>query len=156
MAKRPPQRPIPRKTGDGGALPFLHAADAGGGPREDYDEAAGSADVAAHGGTVDRSRLAGNRSEFVAFLGDVREQGGLGVADEAAILREYDSLLAQLRAERGELEREYRTRLTRDGQDETEAWLKQAAEALGRRQGEQMRRLLDTIPAFAAGQAATG
>lgn len=155
MAKRPPQRPLPRKTADGSALSF-HAAGASGGIPQEPDDAAGAPHASAQSGTVDASRLAGNRGEFVAFLGDLREQGGLGVADEAAVLREYDGLLAQLRAERGELEREYRTRLTRDGQDETDAWLKTAAEALGRRQGEQMRRLLDTIPAFVSQRAAAG
>lgn len=97
----------------------------------------------------DPLQLAGNRDQLTGFLGGLREQGQLSVTDEAAVMREYDVLLAQLRTERSRLEQEFRERLPRDGQQETESWLREAAESLGRRQGEQMRQLLATIPAFA-------
>lgn len=94
--------------------------------------------------------VARNRLEFAALLGELRQQGSLDVADEAAILREYDALLADLRVEKAGLEAEFNRRLAQDGQEECNAWLATAAEALGRRQGEQMRHLLKTIPAVAA------
>lgn len=150
MAKRPPQRPPSRKTASAGnALSFPvagHGAGAAG-----NDGAASAQDTA-----IDASRLAGDRDQFAAHLGGLRDHGNLSVADEAAILREYDGLLAQLRTERGELEREFRERLGRDGGEDAEAWLRQMAEALGRRQGERMRRLFGTIPAFTAHSAAAG
>ena len=84
----------------------------------------------------------------------LRQQGGLDVADEAAILREYDGLVLELRAEKATLETEFRERMARDGQEKTNTWLAEAAEALGRRQGEQMRRLVQTIPGLSSGAAA--
>lgn len=93
--------------------------------------------------------LAGNREDFLALLSDLRGQGDLDVADEAAILREYDGLLVELREEKRRLEREYRERIAREGVEPSNDWLAATAEALGGRHGEQMRRLMATIPTFA-------
>jgi len=98
--------------------------------------------------------VATSRSELVELLDNLRQQGGLDVADEAAILRKYDGLVIELRAEKAKLEAEFRQRLARDGQDDTNAWLAEAAEALGRRQGEQMRQLVQTIPGLSPGTSA--
>jgi len=95
------------------------------------------------------ARPVANREQLSLLLRDLLEQGRLSAADEAAILREYDVLLAQLRTEKQRLEAEYRERTARDGQEATDAWLADAAARLGRQQGEQMRRLLATIPALA-------
>jgi len=92
------------------------------------------------------------RADLVGMLDDLRQRGGVDVADEAAILREYDALAGELRQEKARLAAGFQERLARDGEDDASAWLAGAAEALGRRQGERMRRLLQTIPALAPSQ----
>lgn len=89
-----------------------------------------------------------SRMDLVDLLADLRRQGQLDVADEGALLRRHDALASELRAEKARLEAEYRERLARDGEDATRDWLAAAAEALGRRQGEQMRQLVQTIPSL--------
>jgi len=91
-----------------------------------------------------------SRADLVDLLQQLRGQGALDVADEAALLRQYDGLLAELRSEKSRLEVQFRERMERDGEAETNAWLASAAEALGRRQGEALRQLLRTIPALSA------
>lgn len=144
MSKRPVQRQASRPTGidiapgtDRQPLAGTHAdgpsgADAIGGTPEPVPPAAGPT----------------SRAELAGMLDELRGRGGLAVADEAAILREYDGLAMELRAEKARLATEFRERSERDGLDEANVWLAEAAEALGRRQGERMRRLVQTIPAF--------
>ncbi len=141
MARRPPQRPVSRQAGD---APFAIPVDA--------SPAAAAADPEASSGAHaagSEARPVANREQLSSLLRELLEQGCLSATDEAAILREYDVLLAQLRAEKQRLEAEYRERTVRDGQEATDAWLADAAARLGRQQGEQMRRLLATIPALA-------
>lgn len=143
MSKRPPQRPSQRAAQAAGSrLPFT-SVDPPGTTASPDGASAGS-------GTRQAAPVATSREELVDLLGDLRQQGSLGVADEAAILRRYDGLLVELRAEKAKLEAEFRERLERDGQDKTNAWLAEAAEGLGRRQGEQMRQLVQTIPGLAS------
>lgn len=141
MSKRPPQRPIPRETASTdtpaqGFAPFL------------VDDGPAPAATAATPAEAPASThpVATSREELLDTLGGLRAQGHLDVGDEAAILREYDGLLVELRGEKARLEAEYRERMARDGQARTDAWLAEAAAALGRRQGEQMRQLVQTIP----------
>ncbi|MGY1408399.1 hypothetical protein ACW5EG_02265 [Luteimonas sp. A611] len=98
-------------------------------------------------GAVPAPRLPASRRELVDSLEELRTQGSLDVADEAAILREYDALLEELKVEKARLEAEFRERTGR-GQDASCEWLAEAAATLGRRQGERMRRLFQTIPAL--------
>ena len=151
MAKRPPQRPANRNTAQAGVLDAgaLRAADTAQG--QGTDDATTPPAPPPPAGIA--PRLAGNRDEFLQMLGELRDQGSVSVADEAAIVREYDGLVVQLRTEKGRLEAEYRQRLDRDGREATDTWLAEAAEALGRRHGEHMRQLFKTIPALAQGQA---
>lgn len=95
--------------------------------------------------------MAVNRDEFVEMLADMRQQGSLTVADEAAILRQYDGFVVELRQEKSRLEAEFRERIARDGEEDAGQWLQVAATALGQKQGEQMRRLMQTVPALAEG-----
>ncbi|MCW5580682.1 MAG: hypothetical protein KIS72_05025 [Luteimonas sp.] len=147
MNKRPPQRHANRQTPEeGDRLPDF----TGGVPQGDPDATVGGEIAAQAEGNDGRDApVATSREEFVEQLGDLRRQGNLSIADEAAILREYDALVVELRAEKVRLEAEFRDRMARDGQEQTHAWLAEAAAALGRRQGEQMRRLMRTVPAFA-------
>ena len=150
MSKRPPQRQPNRSTPPVAdsrlSVVSLDPAGPSGDSKPDTAPSGAAADAA---GPVPTSR-----EELVDLLGSLRQQGGLDVADEAAILREYDGLVLELRAEKATLETEFRERLARDGQEKTNAWLAEAAEALGKRQGEQMRQLVQTIPGLSSGPVA--
>jgi len=138
MANRPPQRAQRRPDGDAILVPrgVAHELGATGGPPV---QAAASAEVRA---------VPASRERFLDLLAGLRAQGGLALTDEAAILREYDLLLAELDRDKARLEVEFRERTARDGDEAGKLWLAAAAEALGRRQGERMRHLLQTIPAL--------
>lgn len=138
MARRPPQRTQTKPSGSDAdsrvAFPGI-------------DPAAGTGDP----GTaprVDARAFPASREEFVGNLAELREQGSLDVADEAAVLREYDQLLAELKVEKSRLEAEFRERTEREGLDAAQSWLSEAAGALGRQQGTRMRNLFQTIPAL--------
>lgn len=142
MAKRPPQRAQPRHDDRDIAVDAAAFARAPAAP-------------AAHSGpdgeptpAADVPRLPASRQEFVDSLDALRAEGSLDVADEAAILREYDTLLGELKVEKTRLEAEFRERSGRQGVDAGNAWLSEAAEALGRRHGERMRQIFQTIPAL--------
>lgn len=146
MSKRPIQRQASRSTSTSQvdqSVADMQAAGLSGQP-----VIAGNPEAPATPATVPTSR-----EELTGMLDALRERSGLDVADEAAILREYDGLAVELRAEKARLATEFRERSARDGLDEANAWLAEAAEALGRRQGEQMRQLVQTIPAFMQAQA---
>lgn len=100
----------------------------------------------------DVERPATNRQEFIESLVELRRHGAMDVADEAALVRQYDELLEELRGEKVRLEPEYQRRCRDDGRDAADAWLSDAAEALGRSQGARVRALMQSIPAIAAEQ----
>lgn len=102
----------------------------------------------------DGGGLPASREQLLDLLADLRLQGVLGFADEAALLRSYDSMLAELREARCALEAAFRDRIDQDGLEQAEAWLRDEAQALGRRQGEQMRRLVASMPGLATGEGA--
>jgi hypothetical protein len=142
MNKRPPQRQVPRP--EPAADPRIAFASSGA-------VVPGSPDATPASSAGDRELPAvSSRADLVDLLQELRSHGALDVGDEAALLRQYDGLLAELRSEKSRLEVEFRERLARDGEDDTNAWLASAAEALGRRQGETLRQLLRTIPALSA------
>jgi hypothetical protein len=136
MANRPPQRPQRRLDSDAAPLQA--------GVARSRAEAAAPAPDASGGGRP----LPSSREGFIEMLGEMRAQGALAVADEAAILREYDLLLDELKGEKSRLEAEFRERTVRDGDEAGKAWLAEAAETLGRHQGARMRHLFQTIPAL--------
>lgn len=143
MAKRPPQRAQPRHDDRDiavDAAAFARGPAASAARSEPDGELAPAADA---------PRLPASRREFVDSLDALRAEGSLDVADEAAILREYDVLLGELKVEKTRLEAEFRERTDREGVDASHAWLAEAAEALGRRHGERMRQIFQTIPALA-------
>lgn len=142
MSKRPPSRPAHRNAVDAPVFP------AGLGP------AADAVGVDAQSGLEPRLGPTASRQDFSELLDALKAQGHLSAADEAAVLREYDAMLSQLRAEKTRLEAEYRARISTDGQAPADEWLAGEAAALGRRQGEQLRQLVKTIPALAPTEAA--
>lgn len=146
MSKRPVQRQASRGVDTGQVDP----------PVADIQAARLAGQMATAGRPEPRSVpgiVPTSREELSGMLDELRERTGLGVADEAAILREYDGLAVELRAEKMRLATEFRERSERDGPDDANVWLTEAAAALGRRQGEQMRQLVQTIPAFTQAQA---
>lgn len=139
MAKRPPARATHRKPAAEGILPRMPVV-------EDTRPGGGEADA----GAERPPRPAASREQFAGLLAQALGEGHISVADEAAILREYDRLLLELTAEKQRLEADYRDRIARDGQADADTWLRGEAERLGRHQGEQLHRLVKTIPALAA------
>ena len=93
--------------------------------------------------------FAGNRAEFIDYLGTLRTQGRLAIDDEAAVIRHYDDVLAQVDGAKAELLADYERRRRDDGQDDADRWLREQAEALGRHHGEATRALLDSIDGLA-------
>jgi len=140
MSKRPPSRPANRKPGT--AQRFRPDVAAGVDPGEAVAQTPGP-------GAQPPLRATSSREDFSRLLDTMKAQGNISAADEAAILREYDALLAELRAEKTRLEALYRERITADGQAQADEWLAGEAAALGRKQGEQLRQLVETIPALA-------
>ena len=144
MARRPPQRVQTRHDDSGAALDPGAFVQAGSPPLPARGQSAEP------GPAADARELPRSRQEFVESLGELRAQGALDVADEAAVLRQYDVLLADLKIEKKRLEAEFRERTDREGLDAAQAWLAEAAQALGRREGTRMRQLFQTIPALSA------
>lgn len=142
MARRPPQRVQPRQDDNPAQVSASVFA------REPAPTANGRDDAPMSSAPAEAPNLPLNRREFVETLGELRVQGSLDVADEAAILRQYDVLVADLKVEKTRLEVEFRERTRREGQDAARTWLSEAAEALGRREGARMRQLFQTIPAL--------
>lgn len=141
MAKRPPQR-APSRHDDKDIAVDVAAFGQTAAPSTARSEADAARPA------VDAPRLPASRQEFVDSLDALRADGSLDVADEAAILREYDTLLGELKLEKTRLEAEFRERTDREGMDASQTWLSEAAEALGRRHGERMRQIFQTIPAL--------
>lgn len=153
MSRRPPPRTPPRPpTNPGDDLQEIRARafDESGHPDAQTSPGVNEGPAQAQSQAPRAIPVARSREEFIDMLGDLRRQGSLDHSDEAALLREYDGLVVELRAEKARLEVEFGDRMARDGEDATQAWLAQAAEALGRRQGERMRQLIATIPAFSS------
>lgn len=92
-----------------------------------------------------------NRQQFIDMLGELRAQSGLDAVDEASLIRLYDEMLLELEQEKAKLLPEYERRCDKDGKDAADRWLAESAEALGRRQGETLRQIMDSVPALASG-----
>ncbi len=141
MSKRPPLRPRHADRVDVGPPPGFAVG-------REWSATASPAPAA----SVEDG--AGSRGQLLELLTDLGLQGALSAADEAALLRRYDDMLAELREERGMLEAAFSERLDEDGREQAEAWLRDQAQALGRRQGERMRALVADMPGLAGGDGA--
>jgi hypothetical protein len=87
------------------------------------------------------------REELVDRLGDLRQQGILDTAEEDRLLQHYDEMLRDVNEEKARLEPEYNRRVQEDGLDPANAWLRDAAQDLGRRHGEATRVITDQLRA---------
>lgn len=94
--------------------------------------------------------LPAGRQAFLEMLGELVGQGSLTPDDEAALVRQYDEAVLEIEQEKQRLEPEYYRRLEKDGREQADAWLGEAAHALGRRHGDVVRRIIESTPGFAA------
>ncbi|MBB1473374.1 hypothetical protein H5368_10040 [Luteimonas sp. MC1782] len=85
------------------------------------------------------------REELAERLGDLRRQGILDTAEEDRLLRHYDALLRDVNEEKARLEPEYNRRVREQGLEPANAWLRDAAQDLGRRHGEATRVITDQL-----------
>ena len=86
-----------------------------------------------------------NRNELVERLTDLRQQGVLDASEEERLLQHYDEMLRDVEQEKANLHQEYQRRVEADGQDAADAWLREQAFELGRRQGEDTRRIVNQL-----------
>jgi len=80
-----------------------------------------------------------------AHLQRMREDGQLDDAGEGALHRHFDERSQALRHEMATLVEQFRQRRARDGDTAATQWLVDAVEALGRRDGEESRRVFSTM-----------
>lgn len=87
-----------------------------------------------------------DRQGWIDMVGQWRTETELSDADESALIRHYDEREQELATAMAEIATEYKQRLQDDGKTSANAWLAEAAAALGRRDGETTRRLFESIP----------
>lgn len=80
-----------------------------------------------------------------AHLQRMREDGQLDDAGESALHRHFGERSQALQHEMAALVEQFRQRSARDGDEAATQWLVEAVEALGRRDGEESRRVLSTV-----------
>ena len=85
--------------------------------------------------------------EIDAQLARMREQGELDDIGEGVMHRHFTEHADRLAGDFRALLDEYRRRVEDDGPDAALGWLAAAAEELGRRDGEETRRVLSTVVA---------
>jgi len=85
------------------------------------------------------------REELIEALGQLRVDGAIDVAEEGRLIRHYDELQRSFQEQVAQAEPEYRRRVEADGQESADKWLAETARELGRRAGEETRRLTDQL-----------
>ncbi len=75
----------------------------------------------------------------------MREANEIDDVGEGVLRRHFDERAQSLGAELTDLVREYERRAAETGEAEAHQWLSDAAEALGRRDRDHTRRVLDTV-----------
>ena len=84
-------------------------------------------------------------AELESQLARMRADGELDDAGEGVLHRHFTERARSLAEEFDALLAEYRERAGESGEEAATRWLAEAAEALGRRDGEETRRLLATV-----------
>jgi hypothetical protein len=87
-----------------------------------------------------------DRQGWIDTVDRWRTEAQLSDADEGALIRHYDERKQELTVAMAEIATEYEQRIRDDGKVSANAWLAEAAAALGRRDGEATRRLFESIP----------
>lgn len=80
-----------------------------------------------------------------AQVARMRENGELDDVGEGVLRRHFGQRAETLQRETQALAEEFAQRRERDGEAAATQWLSEAAEALGRRDGEETRRILSTV-----------
>ena len=85
------------------------------------------------------------RQAWVEGLAQLREQGAISADDETSLIRHMDERLDAVQEELKALVPEYERRVETDGRDIADAWLGEQAREMGKREGADARRLVDSI-----------
>lgn len=93
-------------------------------------------------------RAVDGRRDWHDSLDELRSEGFLDASDESLLIRHYDERARNLKEELDRLAPEYDRRIRQDGQDAADRWLSETAEAMGRRDAEESRRVLSSIAAI--------
>lgn len=88
-----------------------------------------------------------NREELLEALTRLRAEGAIDEAEETTLIRHYDELQQEFKAEMAKVEPEFRRRCEEDGKEAATKWLGEAAGELGRRHGEATRKITDQLRA---------
>lgn len=91
------------------------------------------------------ARTPATLGDVQAHLQRMREDGQLDDAGENALHRHFGERSQALQHEMAVLVEEFRQRSARDGDAAATQWLVDAVEALGRRDGEESRRVFSTV-----------
>jgi hypothetical protein len=84
-------------------------------------------------------------TELESQLARMRADGELDTASEGVLHRHFAERAGTLAVEFDALLSEYRQRAETDGEEAAMQWLAEAAESLGRRDGEETRRILASV-----------
>lgn len=76
----------------------------------------------------------------------LRAEGAINEDDESTLIRYVNDHQALIEQELAAITPEYRRRTATQGAEAADAWLAETAQALGRREGEKLRRIFDQIP----------
>ena len=86
-----------------------------------------------------------NREELLEALTRLRAEGAIDEAEETTLIRHYDELQHEYKAELAKAEPEFLRRCEQDGKEAATKWLAGMAHELGRRQGEATRKITDQL-----------
>lgn len=85
------------------------------------------------------------RREYIASLAEMRANDLINADDENALVRHFDDQKASLEAAFAQFLPEYERRVREDGEAKANEWLAETAQEIGRRQGEDARRVVDNV-----------
>lgn len=83
--------------------------------------------------------------ELQETVARLQSEGQLEAAGEGVVLRHFQDRQQSLRSEMQRLAPEYAARVERDGEQAANAWLAETAQDMGRRDGNDTRRVLSTV-----------
>ncbi|NYZ62107.1 hypothetical protein [Luteimonas deserti] len=85
------------------------------------------------------------RQAWIDGLAQLREQGAITTDDENTLIRHMDERLDAVQEALAALVPEYERRVAEEGQDAADAWIGDQARAMGEREGEDARRMVDSL-----------
>lgn len=85
------------------------------------------------------------RQAWIEGLSQLRDQGAISAEDETILIRHMDERLDAVQQELKGLVPEYERRVESEGRDVADAWLGAKAREMGEREGEDARRMVDSL-----------